>query len=134
MQNTKQTANKELNEGIKTEKSPKDDATGQPPDYNQSMGWQQYAPQHNPQLQYGFQAINAGQYQYPFPIFNQQGLFIPPNSSQVQQMNAVESLARRPTEEDKAEKMKKKLEQRKIPAENWKFYIKAPESWDFLMI
>ena len=41
VQNTKQTANKELNEGIKTEKSPKDDAKGQPPDYNQSMGWQQ---------------------------------------------------------------------------------------------
>ena len=41
-------------------------------------------------------------------------------------MNAVESLARRPTEEDKAEKIK-----RKIPAENWQFYINAPESWDF---
>ena len=46
-------------------------------------------------------------------------------------MNAVESLARRPTEEDKAEKIKRKLEQRKIPAENWQFYINAPESWDF---
>ena len=46
-------------------------------------------------------------------------------------MNAVEGLARRPTEEDKAEKIKRKLEQRKIPAENWHFYIEAPESWDF---
>ena len=39
VQKTKQTANMELNGGIKAEKSPKDDATGQPPDYNQSMGW-----------------------------------------------------------------------------------------------
>ena len=34
VQNTKQNVNKELNEKVKTEKSPKDDATGQPPDYN----------------------------------------------------------------------------------------------------
>ena len=46
-------------------------------------------------------------------------------------MNTVEGLARRPTEEDKAEKIKRKLEQRKIPAENWHFYIEAPELWDF---
>ena len=46
-------------------------------------------------------------------------------------MNAMGGLARRPTEEDKAEKIKRKLEQRKIPAENWHFYIEAPESWDF---
>ena len=50
VQNTKQNANKELNERVKTEKSPKDDANGKPPDYNQSMGWQQYTPQHNPQI------------------------------------------------------------------------------------
>ena len=43
----------------------------------------------------------------------------------------MESLARRPTEEDKTEEIKRKLEKRKIPAENWQFYIKAPESWDF---
>ena len=30
-----------------------------------------------------------------------------------------------------AEKMKKKLEQRRIPKENWHFYTKAPESWNF---
>ena len=30
-----------------------------------------------------------------------------------------------------AEKMRKKLEQRKIPKENWHFYTKAPESWNF---
>ena len=56
---------------------------------------------------------------------------MPPNSSQIQHMNAVEGPARRPTEEDKAEKIKRKLEQRKIPAENWHFYIEAPELWDF---
>ena len=49
-------------------------------------------------------------------------------------MNAVESQARRPTEEDKAEKMKRKLKQRKMPAENWQFYIKALESWEFNFI
>ena len=54
VQNTKQTTNKEINEGVKTEKSPKDDTTGQPPDYYHSMGWQQFTPQHNPQIQYGF--------------------------------------------------------------------------------
>ena len=34
VQNTKQNASKELNERVKTEKSPKDDANGKPPDYN----------------------------------------------------------------------------------------------------
>ena len=70
------------------------------------MGWQQYTPQHNPQIQYGFQSLNAGQYQYSFPIFSQQGPVIPPNSGQIQQKNAVEGLARGQTEEDKAEKIR----------------------------
>ena len=38
---------------------------------------------------------------------------------------------RRPTEADLAEKMKRRLEQRRIPKENWLFYTKAPESWNF---
>ena len=49
----------------------------------------------------------------------------------VQHLDAMGNLTRRPTEEDKAEEIKKKLEKRKIPADNWQFYIKAPESWDF---
>ena len=40
-------------------------------------------------------------------------------------------LANRPTEKDMAEKIKKKLGQRKIPTENWRFYIEAPGLWDF---
>ena len=56
---------------------------------------------------------------------------MPPNSSQIQHMNAVEGPTRRPTEEDKAEKIKRKSEQRKKPAENFHFYIEAPESCDF---
>ena len=122
VQDTKQTADKNVNEGVKAEKSPNNEALGQPPDYNQLMGRQQYTPQHNPQTQYGFQSLNAGQYQYSFPVFNQQGPFIQPNPSQIHHMNAMEGLARRPTEEDMAEKMKRKLEQRKIPEENWHFY------------
>ena len=35
VQNTKQTTNKEINDGVKTKKSPNDDTTGQPPDYYQ---------------------------------------------------------------------------------------------------
>ena len=46
-------------------------------------------------------------------------------------MNAVEGLALRPTEEDKTKKIRRKLDQKKIPAENWHFYIETPESWDF---
>ena len=89
---------------------PNNDALGQPPDYNHLMGKQQYIPQHNPQMQYGFQTLNAGQYQYSFPVFNPQGPFVRPNPSQIHHMNTMEDLARRPTEEDMAEKMKRKLE------------------------
>ena len=54
-----------------------------------------------------------------------------PNPGPVQHLDAMGNLTRRRTEEDKAEEIKKKLEKRKIPANEWQFYIKAPESWDF---
>ena len=72
VQDTKPTANKRVNERVKTENGSNNDALGQPPDCSQLMGRQQYTPQHNPQTQYGFQSLNAGQYQYSFPVFNQQ--------------------------------------------------------------
>ena len=50
IQDTKPTADKKVNEGVKAEISPNNDALGQPPDYNQLMGRQQY----NPQTQFGF--------------------------------------------------------------------------------
>ena len=118
VQDTKPTTDKKVNEGTRAEISPHNDASEQPPDYSQLMGRQQY----NPQTQFVFQSLNAGQYQYSFPVFNQQGPFIQPNPSQIHHMNTMEGLARRPTEEDMTEKMKRKLEQRKIPEENWHFY------------
>ena len=41
------------------------------------------------------------------------------------------SLVRRPTEEDKKEEVKKKLEKRKKASDDWQYYIKSPDSWDF---
>ena len=38
---------------------------------------------------------------------------------------------RRPTEEDKVEEVKKKLEKRGIPTDDWQYHIKSPHSWDF---
>ena len=43
----------------------------------------------------------------------------------------MDGSVRRPTEADLVEKIKKKLEQRRIPKKNWFFYTKAPESWYF---
>ena len=47
-----------------------------------------------------------------------------PNPGPAQHPEAMGNLTRRHTEEDKAEEIKKKLEKRKIPANEWKFYIK----------
>ena len=46
-------------------------------------------------------------------------------------MNTMYGSVRRQTEADLAEKMKRRLEQRRIPEENWPFYTEAPESWNF---
>ena len=121
MNNAKQNTGKELKDGVKTEKCPKDDANGKPPDYNQSMGWPHLMPQHNPQIKYGIQSLNAGQYQHSFPVYNPQGPFMLPNSSQIQHVNAVDGPARGPNEEEKAEKMRVQLRKRKIPEENWRY-------------
>ena len=43
----------------------------------------------------------------------------------------MEILVRGPSEEDKIEEVKKKLEKRKIPTDDWQYYIKSPHSWDF---
>ena len=87
--------------------------------------------QYNPQTHFGFQSLNTGQFQYPFPVFNQQVPFLQPNPSQINHINAMDGSVRRPTEADLVEKIKKKLEQRRISKKNWFFYTKAPESWYF---
>ena len=46
-------------------------------------------------------------------------------------MNTMDGSVSRPTEADLAEKTKRRLEQRRIPRENWPFYTEAPETWDF---
>ena len=84
--------------------------------------------QFNPQTQFGFQPFNTGQFQYPYPAFNQQLPFLQPNPSQITHMNTMDGSVRRPTEADLAEKIKRRLEQRRIPKENWPFYTEAPES------
>ena len=43
----------------------------------------------------------------------------------------MEILVRGPSEEDKIEEVKKKLEKRKIHIDDWQYYIKSPHSWDF---
>ena len=113
-----QSASRSVNEGVKTEMSPKDDANAKPPDYNQSMGWPYLMPQHNSQMQYGIQQFNTGQYQQLFPVNNPQNTFMMPNPSQMQYMNTSVGPVRGHTEEEKKEKMKAQLRKRKIPEEN----------------
>ena len=48
-----------------------------------------------------------------------------------QYQDAMGNLAKKPTEEDKIEEIKKKLEKRKIPVNEWQYYIKSPDAWDF---
>ena len=62
---------------------------------------------------------------------NQQAVFMSPNPGPSQHPDKMGNLPRRPTEEDNAEEILKKLEKRKIPTDDWQFYIKVPESWDF---
>ena len=38
---------------------------------------------------------------------------------------------RRPTEEDRVNEVKKRLEKRGIPTDDWQYHIKSPHSWDF---
>ena len=64
-------------------------------------------------------------------IYSVMNSFVNEFNSQINHMNTMDGSVRRPTETDLAEKMKKKLEQRRIPKENWLFYTKAPESWNF---
>ena len=52
VQETKHTPEKAHNIGGKTEHNAQDDAAGQPPDYNQSLGWQPFMPQYNTVLHY----------------------------------------------------------------------------------
>ena len=35
------------------------------------------------------------------------------------------------TEEDKTEMVKKKLKMRRVPEDDWQYYVKSPHSWDF---
>ena len=93
------------------------------------MGWQPYMPHHNAQLQYGYQANGAGPGQHLLSNADQQSFFMSPNPGPVQYPGAMGSLVRRPTEEDKIEEIKKKLEKRKIPTDDWQYYIKSPDSW-----
>ena len=88
-------------------------------------------PQHNSQMQYGIQQFNTGQYQQLFPVNNPQNTFMMPNPSQMQHVNTSDGPARGHTEEEKEEKMKAQLRKRKIPEENWRYYLQAPEHWDF---
>ena len=46
-------------------------------------------------------------------------------------VNTSDGPARGQTEEEKEEKMKAQLKKRKIPEENCRYYIEAPEQWDF---
>ena len=88
-------------------------------------------PQYIAQLQYGYQANGAGPGQQLLSGVDQQSFFISPNPGPAQYPGAMGNLARRPTEEDKIEEIKKKLEKRKIPANDWQYYMKSPDAWDF---
>ena len=88
-------------------------------------------PHHNSQIQYGIQSFNAGQYQHSFPVYSSQNTFMMPNPNQMQHVNTSDGPASGPTEEENTEKMKVQLRKRKIPEENCRYYIEAPEHWDF---
>ena len=49
----------------------------------------------------------------------------------MQHVNTSVGPAREHTEDEKKEKMKAQLRKRKIPEENWRYYLEAPEHWDF---
>ena len=108
-----------------------DDAAVQSPDYNQSVGWQPFIPHYNAQLQYGYQTTGAGSGPQLLPSTNQQSFFMSPMPGSAQNQGAMGNLAKNPTEEDKIEEFKKKLEKRKIPTNEWQYYIKSPDAWDF---
>ena len=95
------------------------------------MGWPYLMQQPTSQMQYGIQQFNTGLCQQLFPVNNPQNTFMMPNLSQTQHVNTSVGPARGHTEEEKKEKMKAQLRKRKIPEENWRYYLEAPEHWDF---
>ena len=70
------------------------------------VGWPHLMPQHNPQIQYGIQSLNAGQYQHSFPVYSSQGTFMLPNPNQIQHVNTADCPTRGPTEEGTTKKKK----------------------------
>ena len=109
-QENKHTPEAAHNKGGMTKQNAHDDAAGLHPDYNQSVGWQPFIPQYSAQVQYGYQANGAGPGQHLLSNADQQSFFMSPNPGPVQYPGTMRNLARRPTEEDKIEEVKKKLE------------------------
>ena len=87
--------------------------------------------QPNNHLQYGYQSNGAGPSQQQLPNASQHSFFASPDLGLIQFPGTMGNLVRRPSEEDKIEEVKKKLKKRKIATDEWQYYIKSPDSWDF---
>ena len=61
----------------------RDEATGQPPDYDQAMRLQPIIPQPTSQFQYGYQINGIGLNQQQLSSTNQQNFFVSPTLGQV---------------------------------------------------
>ena len=123
VQENKHTPEAVHNKGGMTKPNAHDDAAGQSPDYNQcynqSMGWLPFMPQYNAQSQYGYQANGTGPGTNLLSRADQQNFFMSPNPGPVQYLGANRNLARRPTEEDRIEEIKKKLEKERYTLRYW---------------
>ena len=46
-------------------------------------------------------------------------------------LGTVEGTVRESTEDDKTKEVKRRLEKRGIPADDWQYYVESPHSWDY---
>ena len=88
-------------------------------------------PQQNSHMQHNMQQFKSGVYQQSFPMNNSQNTFMMPNINQMQHMRTNSVPAREHTKNEKKEKMRTQLRKRKIPEDNWRYYLK-PQSTGIL--
>ena len=115
------------------------------------MRMQQPIPQQMNQYRHGYQigSIDQGQQQLSgashhtspqqYITMNQlngQGMWVAPTMTQPQPqaLGRLNCTEREFMENQKAEKMKRKLKKRGISEGNWQYYLKSPHSWDFTNI
>ena len=146
VQENKYTPQRFFGENRTARTSGQDEAAGQPPDYNQTMKLQPFLLQPTNQFQHGYQINGTGLNQQQQPGTSQQSFFVSPALGQVSSqgisiapsqtqtqpgLNTVENTMRGPTAEDKLKEVKRRLEKRGIPVDDWQYYTESPHSWDY---